>query len=284
MAIWKSYRIADIISEIYDEKFVIPDIQRPLVWDESKMELLFDTLLKGDSFGGVMVIEEDRGSIPMFSYRTFTRNGQLNEPNHVEKLQRQHYLVLDGQQRLQAFYIGLLGKFNGKILFFDLFSDYTLDFEFKFAADIKHLPLFNKNVPTRIIPDHKWFPASEILSMLKETNDEEDVAFEIIEALGIVNEIHKNHIVKNIRAFYKNVITSETLGISKVIKNTALGESINRQRIIELYRRLNDAGIKISPADLRASILKNRNWEKENDDVLRASLINFEERHNDKLI
>ena len=53
MAIWKSYRISDAITEIEDERFVLPVIQRRLVWDEEKMELLFDTLLKGDSFGAL---------------------------------------------------------------------------------------------------------------------------------------------------------------------------------------------------------------------------------------
>ncbi len=59
MAIWKTYRISDIVTEIAEEKLVLPVIQRPLVWTEYKMELLFDTLLKGDSFSGVMVIEEE---------------------------------------------------------------------------------------------------------------------------------------------------------------------------------------------------------------------------------
>jgi hypothetical protein len=62
MAIWKSYRIVEVIADIEDEKFVLPVIQRRLVWDEEKMQLLFDTLLKGDSFGGIMVIEEEKDS------------------------------------------------------------------------------------------------------------------------------------------------------------------------------------------------------------------------------
>lgn len=77
MAIWKSYRIVDIITDIEDERFVLPVIQRRLVWDEEKMELLFDTLLKGDSFGGIMVIEEEKDSKPLFSYRPFTKDGNI---------------------------------------------------------------------------------------------------------------------------------------------------------------------------------------------------------------
>ncbi len=48
MANWESYHISDIISEIDNKKYVLPVIQRRLVWEEDKMELLFDTLLKGD--------------------------------------------------------------------------------------------------------------------------------------------------------------------------------------------------------------------------------------------
>jgi uncharacterized protein with ParB-like and HNH nuclease domain len=61
MATWKTYRISDAVRDINEGKFVLPVIQRYLVWDEEKMELLFDTLLKGDSFGGIMVIEEEKG-------------------------------------------------------------------------------------------------------------------------------------------------------------------------------------------------------------------------------
>jgi len=61
MANWESYRISDIIADIDEKKFVLPVIQRRLVWEEEKMELLFDTLLKGDSFGGIMVIKEEKG-------------------------------------------------------------------------------------------------------------------------------------------------------------------------------------------------------------------------------
>jgi uncharacterized protein with ParB-like and HNH nuclease domain len=58
VANWETKRIWDAVIDIEDEKFVLPVIQRSLVWTEEKMELLFDTLLKGDSFGGIMVIEE----------------------------------------------------------------------------------------------------------------------------------------------------------------------------------------------------------------------------------
>lgn len=275
MAIWKTYRISDIVTEIADEKFVLPVIQRPLVWTEYKMELLFDTLLKGDSFGGVMVIEEERDSKPLFNYRPFTKDGDSISSRQVDNLTQLQNFVIDGQQRLQTFYIGLKGSINGKVLYFDLFSDYNTEFEFKFENDTKKLLKQSKDNGERVIPEHHWYLASGLLQRLKDTNDEDQVADEIIRKQNITEEIKKKHITKNVKAFYKNVITAETLGISKVVINKSLDVISNRQRIVELFRRLNDGGTKLSSFDLVASILKGFAWEMEG--FLKEMLESYEE-------
>ena len=275
MAIWKTCRIADIINEISDEKFVLPVIQRPLVWTEEKMELLFDTLLKGDSFGGVMVIEEEKETKPLFNYRPFTKDGDLISSRQVDKLTQLQNFVIDGQQRLQTFYIGLKGSINGKVLYFDLYSDFNTEFEFKFENDTLKLPKQSKDNADRTIPEHNWYLASGLLKRLKDTNDEDQVASEIISAQSITDDTKKTHITKNVKAFYKNVITAETLGISKVVINKSFNETVNRQRIVELFRRLNDGGTKLSSFDLVASILKGFAWEMEG--FLRETLESYEE-------
>lgn len=275
MAIWKTYRVADIITEISDEKFVLPVIQRPLVWTEDKMELLFDTLLKGDSFGGVMVIEEEKESKPLFNYRPFTKDGELIASRQVDKLTQLQNFVIDGQQRLQSFFIGLKGSINGKVLYFDLYSDFNSEFEFKFENDTQKLPKQSKDNTDRAIPEHNWYLASGLLKRLKDTNDEDQVASEIISVKSITDDTKKTHITKNVKAFYKNIITAETLGVSKVVINKSHNETANRQRIVELFRRLNDGGTKLSSFDLVASILKGFAWEMEG--FLREVLENYEE-------
>lgn len=263
MATWKPYRISDIVTDIDEEKFVLPVIQRSLVWTEEKMELLYDTVLKGNSFGGIMVIDEDKESKPLFSYRPFTKDGNFIESKEAEKLRQQQSFVIDGQQRLQSFYIGLKGSINGKELYFDLFSDYNSLFEFKFEKNEKDLPKTSKEIEDRVITKYFWYPIKELLRMLKDTDDEEIVADEIISNNDIEEKNEKDHIGKNIKAFYKNIISSESLGISKVTINKKLPEIDNRQRIVELFRRLNDGGTKLSSFDLVASILKGFSWEME---------------------
>ncbi|WP_321344499.1 DUF262 domain-containing protein [uncultured Draconibacterium sp.] len=275
MAIWKSYRVSDAITEIEDEKFVLPVIQRRLVWDEEKMELLFDTLLKGDSFGGVMVIEEEKDTKPLFNYRPFTKDGSSIQSREITNLTQQQFFVIDGQQRLQSFYIGLKGSINGKVMYFDLYSDYNSEFEFKFQNSESNLPTKSKDNGDRKIQEHKWYLASSLLKRLKDTNDEDQVADEIIVTNKIEDDLQKTHIKKNVKAFYKNIITAESLGISKVFINKTFDEVSNKQRIVELFRRLNDGGTKLSAFDLVASILKGFAWEMES--FLDETLKEYEE-------
>ncbi len=263
MAIWKTYRVADAVTEIDEEKFVLPVIQRSLVWTEDKMELLFDTLLKGDSFGGVMVIEEEKNTKPLFNYRPFTKDGNFILSRQIDSLKQQQFFVIDGQQRLQTFYIGLKGAINGKSLYFDLFSDYNLEYEFKFEKDENKLPKISKENIDRKIPEHFWYPAKMILERLKTVGRYKQVVREIIDEQQITEEVKKDYIEENILSFYENVLNSETLGISKVIINKSLPEVENRQRIVELFRRLNDGGTRLSSFDLVASILKGFSWEME---------------------
>ncbi|MDR0507105.1 MAG: DUF262 domain-containing protein [Dysgonamonadaceae bacterium] len=263
MANWETKRIWDAVIEIEDEKFVLPVIQRSLVWTEEKMELLFDTLLKGDSFGGIMVIEEERGKQPLFNYRPFTKDGNFISSRQVEQLPQNQLFVIDGQQRLQSFYLGLNGCINGKVLYFDLFSDYNSEYEFKFENDIQKLPKQSKDNQERPIKEHFWYPVKSLLNKLRETVRYKQIVKEIIDESQIFDDIKKDYIEENILSFYENVLNAPTLGISKVLINKTLPEIENRQRIVELFRRLNDGGTRLSSFDLVASILKGFSWEME---------------------
>lgn len=275
MANWTTHRLADILSEIEEGRYVLPVIQRPLVWKEDKMELLFDTLLKGDSFGGIIVIEAEKNTKPLFNYRPFTRDGEFIPSVSIDVLPQQQFFVIDGQQRVQTFYIGLKGSINGKVLYFDLFSDYNSEFEFKFENDAQKLDKQPKDNPDRPIPEHNWYLVSALFTRLRDTDSEDQVAEEIIASQGISTEIKKAHVARNVKAFYKNAVTALTMGVSRVNINRSFDETTNRQRIVELFRRLNDGGTKLSSFDLVASILKGFSWEMEG--FLREILEDYEE-------
>ena len=166
MAIWTEYRVSDVVSNIDDGKFVLPVIQRELVWNEDKMCLLFDTLLKGNSFGGIIVLEEEKDSKPLFAFRKFSPDGTQQNSYEENKLSQNQFFVIDGQQRLQSFYIGLKGSIHGKRLFFDLFSDYKSDYDFRFAKNESELPQESKD--DREIKEHYWISAEVLFKFLKD--------------------------------------------------------------------------------------------------------------------
>ena len=165
MANWETYRISDVINEIDEGKYVLPVIQRSLVWTEEKMELLFDTLLKGDSFSGVIAIEEEKGKMPLFNYRRFSKTGELVNSKEIDKLEQTQFFIIDGQQRLQTFYMGLMGSVNGKYLYFDLYSNYLSQYEFKFEKDKSSLPSSSKD-DGRSLSRQLWYGASTLLNKL----------------------------------------------------------------------------------------------------------------------
>jgi hypothetical protein len=160
------------------------------------MELLFDTLLKGDSFGGIMVIGEEKNRTPLFSFRPFTKDGNFIPSRQVKTLPQNQLFVIDGQQRLQTFYIGLSGSINGKILYFDLFSDYNSEYEFKFENDINKLPKQPKDNTDRAIQKHLWYSAKDLITRLKNTGGYDQVADDITEKENISDEKQKKYIEK----------------------------------------------------------------------------------------
>jgi len=263
MANWESKTVADVIAKISDNQYVLPVIQRRLVWTTDKMELLFDTLMKGNSFGGIMILEEEKSKKPLFAFRNFTKDGSNTVSTNIDTpLSQEQYFVIDGQQRLQSFFIGIKGNFNGKVLYFNLNSDYKrLEYDFQFASHFDKLPQKQKNTEDMEI-DNLWYPVRNLFDRSQKIQNPQQLQSEIITSLNLTEDI-KSNAEANILIFYLSIFTYQTIGISKVIINKDLPEIENKQRIVELFRRLNDGGTRLSSFELVASILKGFSWKME---------------------
>jgi hypothetical protein len=264
MANWSSLSVKNTITKIKDGEIVLPVIQRRLVWTEDKMELLFDSLLKGNSFGSVICIEEEKDTKPLFAFREFTRDGNNVSSTEVEELAKTQWFIIDGQQRLQSFYIGLVGTFNGKRLFFDLYSDCEEgEYDFRFAVKVEDLSKTNKERAESTINECFWYPADDLYQRLSETTKARQVAKEIIAKMDIGDEARTDRIETTVQDFSDAVFSDESIGISKVSINKSKKPVENRQRIVELFRRLNDGGTKLSSYDLVASMFKGFDYKME---------------------
>jgi hypothetical protein len=108
--------ISEALSSIRERRLLLPAIQREFVWEAWQVEWLFDSLLQGYPIGSFLFWEvRDNQSKNDFQYYEFLRTYRERFLIHNEPFATAgHYdfdAVLDGQQRLTALYIGLLGTY-----------------------------------------------------------------------------------------------------------------------------------------------------------------------------
>jgi len=127
---YQSNQVAKIIPDINNSIF-IPGIQREFVWDQEQMIQLFDSVIRGYPIGSFL-FWKTRGKIAEnqikyefvqhyitegvypdeFDDRNF-RNPKIRD-EYTQDLPDKITLVLDGQQRLTTFYIGLMGSLTDR--------------------------------------------------------------------------------------------------------------------------------------------------------------------------
>ena len=256
MAEWITITVKDIVQDIDDSVYVLPVIQRWLVWDDDKMSLLFDSLLKGNSFGGIMVLEEEKGNPPLFASRRFSRYGEEHDSVPIDLVERKTYLVIDGQQRLQSFYMGLKGNFHGRALYFNLFGS-SEEYEFEFVRDQADAVTIQKNQDNGEGRPKLWYAANTLFEKLRQNTNALQIANEIIRSRTIEDPQLIERVQDNVYQFQMWIFTYKTVGLStvRVNRDPAVFED-EKQRFVELFRRLNDGGTRLSALDLMASVFK----------------------------
>ncbi|MBQ3694065.1 MAG: DUF262 domain-containing protein [Synergistaceae bacterium] len=263
LAQWESITVREAISRIHNEIMVLPVIQRNLVWEADKMELLFDSLFRKNSFGSIICVEEARDSIPLFAHRIFMKDGSQAQSVEYERVRQSTLLIIDGQQRLQSFYSGLCGTYEGKTLYFDLFSNPTQsDYNYNFRFASSESALFRNNKDSKF-GTYLWYSASDLFSRLQQTEDPRNVARDIANEKEITNIEQERCIEDNVSDFYTRIFADSSIGLSKVIAHMSKDVDEDRQRIAEMFQRLNTGGTRLSSYELVASSLKSFNYKME---------------------
>ena len=204
--------IEDALDRIKSREYVLPAIQREFVWDADQICALFDSLMQGYPFGEFLFWRIDAENSEKYRYYGFVQDYHQRDDSHCPDLgvlQRKPLTaVLDGQQRLTAFNIGLRGSiatklprlwwsspgaFPRRVLALDLLAPPERDakgnlYKFDFVDENK----------VGLQGGHLWFPVADILgmgsgsAMLKwiqdnrVSNEELGGAFDALERLFIV--------------------------------------------------------------------------------------------------
>ena len=108
--------VSDIIRNFVNNNTFLPAIQREYVWGTYEICKLFDSLMCGypiSSFLFWKIREEDKNKWTAYEFiRDFDKESPHNEEANFAGLNKDLYLVLDGQQRMTSLYIGLKGSYS----------------------------------------------------------------------------------------------------------------------------------------------------------------------------
>ena len=106
--------IKQAVDSIAKNEYVLPAFQREFVWRPEQVCNLFDSVMQGYPFGEFLIWQIEPENVNKFTYYGFVREcSDLNGrhcPKHGPLPEEPISAVLDGQQRLTAFNIGLRGS------------------------------------------------------------------------------------------------------------------------------------------------------------------------------
>src|SRR3990167_6596764 len=220
------YSLAKLIHGIEYREIGLPDIQRPFVWETTKVRDLFDSMYKGFPVG----------------YLLFWSNEHLNNTRHIDPSQKQakvpHLLIVDGQQRLTSLYAVLRGQ---PVLTKDFKENYICiafrpsnsKFEVTDAAiqrDPEYIPdiskLWAKNCST-------YHFIIDFVTRLRATRD--------------LTKEEQGQIAKNIAHLYDIQISPFT--------GMEIPSSVGEEQVAEIFVRINSKGVTLKQADFILTLL-----------------------------
>lgn len=250
--------ISEVVDEINHKKYLLPAIQREFVWKPEQIIKLFDSILRGYPIGSFLFWNIEEEKMKEFQFYEFICNYHERDNKHNAKVNvkanNNPIVVLDGQQRLTALYIGLMGTYAAKISGKQWKNDdafpkrklyLNLLLEEKDNEDLKYNFAFLTDDEAKERNDSKyWFHVGAILSIIEESE---------------VNDyLVENGLMKmedNVSKFANSTLFKLHSVIHKdTIINYYLEHSQELDKVLNIFIRVNNGGTQLSYSDLLLSI------------------------------
>ena len=113
----KTYQLCELLSMAEAGNIAIPNIQRPYVWSPAQLARYIDSLMHSWPCGSLLLWQTNRESQNIFGTRSFaylhlTPAATPREEPPAED-SNYHYLILDGQQRMQSLVLAFSAQSEG---------------------------------------------------------------------------------------------------------------------------------------------------------------------------
>ncbi len=258
MAYQTPITIKEAIDRIKAKHYVLPSIQREFVWGTEQIETLFDSLMRDYPISTFLFWAVDKSKVKDFQFYEFLKNYHEKDNQHNLKLElgddRDIIALLDGQQRMTSMYLALCGSYAEKMpyfrkssvhaypekhLYLNLLStseDMEREYDFRFLTKEEALPT-DKSF---------WFKCSEILVI-----DADDILEYLMSHDLTDSSIYKKEVTK----FAQRTLSRLHRCVHDVgTISYYLEKSIELDKVLQIFIRINSGGTKLSYSDLLLSI------------------------------
>ena len=253
--------IKDALDRIAFHEYVLPAIQREFVWSPGQICALFDSVMQGYPFGEFLFWRIEPENSAKYRYYDFVRDYHQRDNPHCPDLgilpNKPLIAVLDGQQRLTAFNIGLRGSmavklprlwwsnpdaFPRRILALDLLAETERDEEGN-----RYMFDFMDERRIGLHDGHLWFGVPEILTM----NSGPDMNDWLTEK-DLRRDEH-SRAFRTLDRLYRVVHTEQTVAYYEE-------RSQDIEHVLNIFIRRNSGGTVLAYSDLLLSIATSQ-WE-----------------------
>ncbi len=205
--------INSLLTAIKDKQILMPEIQRPFVWDSTKVRDLIDSIYKGYPIGYIITSQNPDVK---------TKNGEVS---------RGKTLIIDGQQRLTALRAAVLGepvvnKHYKKVHIKIAFHPIEEKFETQTPAIVKN-SIWISDISKILDPN---FDSYSFITNYVNQNPEVESAF-------IAKQI------QNLR----DALTNHAIGYIE------LSHDLDVETVAQIFLRINNTGVPLNQADFAMS-------------------------------
>ncbi len=284
---YQSRTIKQVLPEI-NESIFLPAIQREFVWDTDQIVQLFDSVLREYPIGS-FIFWNLNGDFAAGQIKYYFIQNHIEDSIHPDEFDDVHHrnpkvpdyeqipdsvsLVVDGQQRLSSFYIGLQGTYvekqkyrqrknpdswTRKQLYLNLLSDPSVQSE----GNLKLRYQFQFKAPNPPQTDSEyWFRVGDILEI--DTLEKAMTrANEIGEKLDGISAGEEHFILKNLTSLYSAIHDRDIVNYYEEGKQ-------DNERILDIFVRANEGGTQLSKSEILLSIATSY-WASDDDNPIDA--------------